>query len=154
MVKINELPIIYVGPIMKILITGGRTYQDIDSIRTVLTYLKEGAEITIIHGAARGADSLAGFVAKELGMNVVAEPADWKRYGRGAGPIRNQQMLDMNPDIVIYFHKALADSKGTKDMVNRAKAKGTSIINGDLTAKLISQGKYNGWTLETDLKPL
>ena len=48
---------------IKILITGGRTYQDIDSIRTVLTYFKEGADITIIHGAARGADSLAGLVA-------------------------------------------------------------------------------------------
>ena len=128
---------------IKILITGGRTYQDIDSIRTVLTYFKEGADITIIHGAARGADSLAGLVAKELNMEVKAEPADWARYGRGAGVIRNQEMLDMNPDIVIYFHKAFDESKGTKDMVNRAKKKKTSILNGDLTATLINQGKFS-----------
>jgi len=75
----------------------------------------------IIHGAARGADSIAGVMAEHLKCKVLAFPAQWDKYGRSAGPLRNQQMLDEGkPDIVLAFHASLAKSKGTKDMVRRA----------------------------------
>jgi hypothetical protein len=56
-------------------------------------------------------------------------PADWDRYGKGAGPIRNKQMLDENPDIemVIAFHTNLTNSKGTKNMIDRAKRRNIKV---------------------------
>ena len=66
------------------------------------------------------------------------EPADWKKYGKSAGPIRNREMLKMDPDIVLIFHDDPKNSKGTKDCVKallkKIKDKYNPIIlfNGDL----------------------
>lgn len=52
-------------------------------------------------------------------------PADWKRYGMAAGPIRNRRMLkEGKPDIVIAF----AGGRGTADMVRQAKAAGVPVV--------------------------
>ena len=48
----------------------------------------------VIEGEAPGADTLAAAAARELGIPVLPFPADWDRYGRGAGPVKNQQMTD------------------------------------------------------------
>jgi len=61
-------------------------------------------------------------------------PADWKSYGKGAGPIRNQLMLDEGkPDLVLAFHNDISSSRGTADMIRRAKKHGISyeIISED-----------------------
>jgi hypothetical protein len=64
----------------------------------------------------RGADTLAGIIAEQIGLQVEVYPADWNRHGQAAGPIRNQQMLDQGrPDIVLAFHANISQSKGTKD---------------------------------------
>ena len=61
-------------------------------------------------------------------MTIAVYPADWKKYGRAAGPIRNLQMLDNGkPDICYAFHDCIEKSKGTKDMVNRCKANGLTV---------------------------
>lgn len=84
-----------------------------------LTFL--GAADTIIHGAARGADSLADFIGHNLGCRVEPFPAQWEKYHRAAGPIRNTQMLvEGKPDRVLAFHRDIAHSKGTADMVKQA----------------------------------
>lgn len=60
-------------------------------------------------------------------------PADWKQYGKAAGPIRNKQMLDEGqPDLVLCFHDDIEKSKGTKNMYELAKARGikTKLIGG------------------------
>ena len=79
----------------------------------------------IIHGAAKGADSLA---SEWAALNEVKEevfPADWKTHGRAAGPIRNQQMLDEGkPDLVIAF----PGGRGTADMVKRARKAGIEVM--------------------------
>jgi hypothetical protein len=84
------------------------------------------SEILVIHGAARGADRIAGEEAAKIGFEVKAFPIsseDWAHFKGGAGPIRNQLMLDEGkPDLVLAFHSNLEESKGTKDMVNRACA--------------------------------
>ena len=79
---------------------------------------------TIIHGAARGADTLAGIIAASIGCKVIAVPAEWDVYGKKAGILRNQKMLEMHPDLVLAFHDDIDNSKGTKDMVNRASRAG------------------------------
>jgi hypothetical protein len=79
---------------------------------------------TIIHGDARGADSLAGGLAKLLGMFVIPVTAKWDIYGKAAGPIRNRQMLALGPDLVLAFHNDIENSLGTKNMVTIARKQG------------------------------
>lgn len=110
---------------MIVLVCGGRNFVDYDLLAGYLDGLHRCRPITkIIHGAARGADSLAGRWAQELGIASRAFPADWKAHGRGAGPIRNQQMLDEGrPESVVAF----PGGRGTADMVRRAKAAGLPV---------------------------
>lgn len=84
--------------------------------------------LVVIHGAAPGADAMAGTWDGVVGVEVVPFPADWGRFGKGAGPIRNQQMLDEgHPEVVVAFHDDLAGAKGTKDMVTRALTAGLPV---------------------------
>ena len=114
---------------MNVLICGDRDWWEMMPIVRVIDLLPEGT--TVIHGAARGADAIAGTIAKNRGLTVLSFPAEWTRYHKGAGPIRNKQMLDKGkPDLVIYFHHALEDSKGTKNMVTIARKAGISVLDG------------------------
>jgi hypothetical protein len=106
---------------MKILVCGDREWTDRELIKEVLSQWK-GKEVVIIEGGARGADNLANECAKELGFKVITVEADWKSYGKAAGPFRNKRMLAMRPDLVIAFHDDLGKSKGTKKCVSQARA--------------------------------
>lgn len=78
----------------------------------------------VIEGDAHGADRLAWRWAVANGVPVEKFPANWRRDGRAAGPIRNQQMLDEGrPDIVVAF----PGGRGTADMVRRARKAGIPI---------------------------
>lgn len=107
---------------MRILICGGREFTDFYTLDLTLRNVIKAGDV-IIHGGARGADTLAGRWAEQNGYEVVVFKADWLKNGRSAGPIRNQQMLDEGkPDVVIAF--PTKDSIGTWDMVRRAKKAG------------------------------
>ena len=110
---------------MKVLVCGSRTWSDPEPIRRELSALPR--DTIIIHGAARGADTLAGQVAAELELEVRAFPAEWYKYGIAAGPIRNQRMLEERPDLVIAFCRNLSESAGTADMVRRAWSAGINV---------------------------
>ena len=107
---------------MIILCCGDRNWTNFAIPRRILKeFIQEDPFITVVHGDCRGADKICGYVARELGMKVIPEHANWES-GRWAGPVRNQFMLDKYEiDVVIAFHNNLAKSKGTKDMVERAK---------------------------------
>ena len=111
---------------MLILICGDRNWIDRAAIRRELLHFKPTSD-TIMHGAARGADRIAGEEAQDLGFTVRSYPAKWDEYGKAAGPIRNQVMLDQNPELVLAFHPNIAQSKGTGDMVRRSRAKGVKV---------------------------
>ena len=111
---------------MLILICGDRNWTDRTAIARELRRFNPMAD-TIIHGAARGADSLVGYLAKTMGFAVRSYPAQWDTYGRAAGPIRNKLMLDQDPDLVLAFHPDITQSKGTGNMVKIAQAKGTTV---------------------------
>ena len=49
----------------------------------------------LLHGGARGADRTIGRAAFQLGWPVEVLPADWRRHGRAAGPIRNRELLEL-----------------------------------------------------------
>lgn len=105
---------------MKFLFCGDRNWNDIEYILTVMQVLQEVfGDFTVIEGEANGADSISRECAIELGLLVEKYPADWNKFHRAAGPIRNQQMLtEGNPDGVLAFHNDLKSSKGTKNMVD------------------------------------
>jgi len=106
---------------MKILVCGDRKWSNVFSIKRELQ--KFLGDVVIIHGAAKGADSIAGDVAKSLGFKIEAYPAKWNELGRAAGPIRNMEMLQTGPDLVLAFHPDLGRSKGTANMVSIARKK-------------------------------
>lgn len=104
---------------MRVLVCGGRDFEDKELLYTTLDELQSQTPIScIIHGKARGADSLAGDWATERGITVEMFPANWHQYGKAAGAIRNQEMLDIGkPEYVVAF----PGGRGTNDMVKRSK---------------------------------
>ena len=103
---------------LKVLVTGGRHWDYQEEIERTLDRIHQDiGVILLIHGNAKGVDSLASDWAEKNNINTDVYPALWSKYGKKAGPIRNQQMLDEGrPDIVMAF----PGSKGTNDMVRRA----------------------------------
>jgi ABC-type sugar transport system substrate-binding protein len=110
---------------MRVLICGDRNWTNRARILRALAKLPPGTEV--IHGAARGADQIAGEEAQKLGFRVFAFPADWSK-GRAAGPIRNRLMLDQKPDFVLAFHPDIKASKGTADTVREATRRGIKVL--------------------------
>lgn len=106
----------------KVLVCGGRDYWDYPEVCRVLDrFHHEWGVAVVIHGSARGADSLAERWAKEREVPYYGVPARWKAYRRRAGPLRNQWMLDnAKPDWIIAF----PGGKGTADMIERAEKAG------------------------------
>jgi hypothetical protein len=112
---------------MRILVTGSRGYTNSVRIQAWIATLNPGT--VIIQGGAKGADWLAAVAAKAQGLKVEVFKAQWNRFGSPAGMIRNKQMLEEGrPDQVVYFHDDIANSKGTWDMVSRARKAGISVI--------------------------
>jgi hypothetical protein len=104
---------------LRVLVCGGREFKNRSFLFATLDKFHADTPFDcVIHGAARGADTLAGDWAKERGVQLVVFPADWKRHGRIAGPLRNRQMLiHGKPDVVIAF----AGGTGTADMIAQAR---------------------------------
>ena len=109
---------------MRVIVCGGREFANYTLMWDVLNRECPPGS-TIVHGAARGADYLAGFVARSLGLNVEEHPADWTWLGRSAGPRRNEQMAASGADLCIAF----PGGRGTADMVRRAKAHGILVYH-------------------------
>lgn len=127
---------------MRVLVCGGRGFGNTEEQRKLmldtLYKLKESysypydpcgksakSYLEIISGMADGADAFGARFARHFNLKLHEFPADWSRYGKGAGHMRNQQMLDEGkPDVVIAF----PGGKGTADMVKRARFAGVEVI--------------------------
>ena len=120
---------------MKVLVCGDRHWRDWNMVYKVLDelyYAHDG--LVVIEGGARGADTMAGnwtMDRKRRGWAVELEvyEANWAEHHRAAGPIRNKKMLvDGKPDLVVAFHDALEESKGTKNMVEISRKAGVEVL--------------------------
>ena len=111
---------------MKVLVCGGRNYEEREKAFFILDAMHGKKAIAlIIEGGARGADTLAREWAVSRNVPFRTFHANWALYGRRAGPIRNQQMLDeAKPDVVIAF----PGGDGTRDMVTRARNRGIKVF--------------------------
>lgn len=124
----------------KVLICGGRTFGIDDRehkyMISRLQMLNEKRKpALIVHGAASGADTVAGNFFITMQVNTLAVPAKWKLYGKSAGFKRNTEMLDLvKVDLVVGFPGGI----GTKMMLKLAKESNIETI--DLTED------YNTWS--------
>lgn len=110
---------------MKVLVCGGRDYNDYDRLEDELNLVwRVHGDFTVISGMARGADTLAVRYAEAYDCPLEKFPADWDKYGRSAGYIRNQQMLDEGkPDLVVAF----PGGRGTENMIQIARKAGVEV---------------------------
>lgn len=125
---------------MKAVIVTGDRHAEADGWWTcIATQLQISAgydRLVVIHGAARGIDSIADQVCADYpSMAPIPMPAQWNLYGNKAGPIRNEQMLIVLMKLqnhgytvsVLAFHDQIGESKGTKHMVNTALKVGIEV---------------------------
>lgn len=112
---------------MKVIIAGIRNFKDYDLLvkvcdKTLMNQNKK--EIEIVSGAAFGADTLGERYAIERGYKLRRFHADWGKYNRGAGHIRNKQLSEYADALIAFWDGA---SAGTKSMINLAKKRGLKI---------------------------
>jgi hypothetical protein len=109
-----------------LLVCGGRDFSDKQVAVKWIGRIHKMHEVgQVIHGAAKGADSIAEEVAKFMGIAVREFPADWNAHGKAAGPIRNKQMLDEGkPDMVL----ALPGGRGTENMITQTRERGIAVL--------------------------
>ena len=99
------------------LATGSRNWLDIRAINRWVRTLPEDA--IVIEGGGRGADRLVGRVARDHGLHVVTMGALWERFGKGAGPIRNEAMIRLATQPVEAAVAFDMGTPGTGDMMRR-----------------------------------
>jgi len=107
---------------MKIAIVGSRTFDDYQFMKDELALWLAGREVTcVISGGASGADALAERWAKEMEIPIVRIEAEWHKYGKAAGPKRNQVMAELCDEATAFWDGV---SRGTSDMVDRVRRLG------------------------------
>ncbi len=119
----------------RILVTGSRSWSDRgavhDAICAEATWRcplgTRWSEMTLIHGAARGLDTLAADIAAEIGMQIEAYPADWETFGKAAGHRRNAVMVASGADVALAF--PLGESRGTRGCMRLCEKAGIKVIN-------------------------
>lgn len=115
---------------MRALITGSRIFNDAYIMNLALDGFCEEREVdkkslVLVHGGAKGADTLAGLWAKRNGVPCEVHIPDWS-MGRGAGLKRNKDMLDTGVDIVIAFPRG--EARGTRHMMKIAREAGVEVV--------------------------
>lgn len=117
---------------MKLIIAGSRNFTNYKFIKKwlilMLPVLEDLKDLEIVSGHARGVDQLGERFATEHGFKVKQFVADWDKYGKSAGYIRNKQMANYADALIAFWD---GKSPGTKMMIDLAKEKGlkTKTIN-------------------------
>jgi hypothetical protein len=112
---------------MKVIVCGGRTFLNYDAFERFMDMINAIWRVSlVIHGGQRGADAMAKHWANQHHIDDRPFRADWDRYRRAAGPIRNKQMLDEGkPELVIAF----PGGRGTANMRTQAQRAGVTVLN-------------------------
>lgn len=118
---------------LRILVCGGRHFADYDLLEeTINGVIAESGweDIEIVSGHCAGADRLGELYAEKHNAQAKIFPAEWEKYGKRAGPMRNKQMVDyisgFENKIVIAF--VSAKTKGTRNTIALAKKANIRVI--------------------------
>ena len=113
---------------MKVIIAGMRDFEDYDRLVYACDLLLKDITVTeIVSGKAPGADTLGEDYAKERGYKIAEFPADWNKFKKAAGPIRNGQMAKYGDMLIAFWDRK---STGTGNMIKQA-------IKNDLKVSII-----------------
>lgn len=107
------------------IVCGGRDFSDLEHLETSLNHCRKWWKLTrIITGGAKGADTLAHNWAARSGLSTLIIYADWDTHGKGAGFIRNREMLNQQPEVVIAFK----GGNGTENMIQITRQAGIPVF--------------------------
>jgi len=111
---------------MKIIIAGGREFNQFHMMTQKMDIFisKLDEDIEIVSGTANGADKLGEDYANIRNLKIKRFPADWDKYGKGAGYKRNTEMAEYADALIAFWDGA---SRGTMHMINIAKKKGLQV---------------------------
>lgn len=101
----------------KIVVAGGRTYTNTGMVFICLEKIVQKGDV-IISGHAKGVDMMGELYAQKNNLACEIFPAEWDKYGRSAGPRRNEKMAQVADKVVVFWD---FKSRGTKNMVEMAK---------------------------------
>lgn len=108
----------------KIIVAGGRDFDDYELLKSTLdTYISQ-QEVEIISGGARGADRLGELYARNNGYKLTIIEAKWDLHGHSAGYKRNVEMSLIATDVIVFWNGA---SKGSKHMIDIANKRGLKV---------------------------
>jgi hypothetical protein len=116
---------------MRVIVTGSTQWTDVDAIRRELSRLPPDS--VIIHGDCAGADTLAGEIARELGLAVerwAKTNADYQKYQKAAWKALNERMLASGTTLILAFHPEWQDkekARGTNHMITLAREAGIEV---------------------------
>src|SRR5690242_15034090 len=99
---------------MRVIIAGSRDIKDVSLVAQAVE--RSGFNVTeVVEGGARGVDTLAFGWAQLQKIPVKPFPANWKRYGRQAGILRNIEMADYADALIAIWD---GKSRGTRHMID------------------------------------
>ena len=108
--------------IKRIVVAGCRDYDNYEEAKEYIDFciqnLRKEYTLIFLSGGCKGADALGERYAKENGFKIEYYPADWKKFGKAAGPKRNFEMAKMCDYVICFWD---GKSKGTKSMIDFAK---------------------------------
>ena len=111
---------------MRVIVAGSRFFENYEFVSSQLDGILKDTNVTqIICGMANGVDLLGKRYAKEKGLIVCEFPADWDKYKKAAGPIRNRQMAEHGLLLILFWD---GKSPGSKNMLETMKRMNKKII--------------------------
>jgi len=114
----------------RLIIAGVRTFDDYELLKSKADeVVKDLGEVEIVSGHAKGADMLGERYAAEHAIPCTLFPAEWERYGRAAGPVRNGQMIEyakQETPMLLCFWDGVAH--GTRNIIQKAEREGIQTI--------------------------
>lgn len=111
-----------------LIIAGSRTFKNYFEAKSIIystLSTRRLEEINIISGGAKGADQIGEKFANELGTKLSIYPANWEKYGKKAGHIRNQEMANIGDGLLLFWD---GESKGSQDMMFAALEKNIPVF--------------------------
>lgn len=137
---------------MRILVCGGRHFEDADRVHRELSHLHWCRPLTVLaHGGLAGIGPAAEAWARRAGIAVVRYPPNWEFFGRKAEGLRNAFMFeDSAPDLVLAF----PGGRHTADLIARARDTGVAVLV--VPPEVKGEGPFAGedlWSSSTAAAP-
>lgn len=114
--------------IKRVAVAGCRQYENYEEAKEYIDFciseIRKKYTLVLVSGGCRGADALGERYAAENGLKTEKYPADWEKYGRAAGPMRNKKIAEISDYIICFWD---GQSKGTKSLLRFAEKAGKPV---------------------------